>query len=138
MAIVWTADLATGVNKIDDQHKELFRRINTLLDACHLGKGKEELGGTVKFLEDYVVDHFGEEERYMIQYGYPSYAEHKSQHLEFMGNLSTIKEKLDSDGPGLLTVVATNHLLVEWLRVHIRRLDKQLGAFLQEKKVSLV
>ena len=28
-------DLATGVNKIDNQHKELFKRINNLLEACN-------------------------------------------------------------------------------------------------------
>jgi hemerythrin len=32
--------------------------------------------------------------------------------------------------------VATNHMLVEWLRTHIRRLDRELGAFLRGKKVS--
>jgi hypothetical protein len=30
MAIKWTEELATGVSAIDDQHKELFARINTL------------------------------------------------------------------------------------------------------------
>jgi len=38
MAIEWTNDLATGVSEIDYQHKELFRRINSLLDACREGK----------------------------------------------------------------------------------------------------
>lgn len=135
MAIVWTADLATGVNEIDEQHKELFRRINTLLDACRAGKGKEEVQKIIKFLEDYVVVHFGSEEKYMMQYGFPSYAGHKSRHLEFMESLSQIKDTLTAEGPALLTVVATNHMLVEWLRTHIRKLDKELGAFLREKKV---
>ena len=35
MAVTWTDDLATGVNKIDDQHKELFSRINSLLVALY-------------------------------------------------------------------------------------------------------
>lgn len=43
MAIEWTDELATGVNKIDNQHKELFKRINNLLDACNQGKGKDEV-----------------------------------------------------------------------------------------------
>ncbi len=35
MAIEWTMGLSTGVDEIDDQHKELFKRINRLLDACN-------------------------------------------------------------------------------------------------------
>jgi hemerythrin len=138
MAIVWTADLATGVNEIDEQHKELFRRINTLLEACREGKGKEEVHKVIQFLEDYVVVHFGSEEKYMVQYSFPSYAGHKSQHLEFMEKFSQIKATLTAEGPALVTVVATNHMLVEWLRTHIRRLDKELGAYLREKIVSTV
>lgn len=134
MAINWTDDLATGVNQIDNQHKELFSRINALLDACHRGKGKEELDGILQFLEEYVAAHFSEEEKYMVQYGFPAYSGHRSQHLEFIENLAHIKDKLKSAGPGLVTVVATNHLLVEWLRTHIRRLDKALGAFLRGKE----
>jgi hemerythrin len=136
MAILWTSDLATGVNEIDDQHKELFRRINDLLAACHRGRGKDELDGTVKFLEDYVIAHFAEEERYMANCAFPSSAGHKAQHGEFMGNLANIQRKLASDGPSLETVVATNHLLVEWLRTHIKKTDKELGNFLRESKVT--
>lgn len=65
MAIEWTQDLSTGSDEIDNQHKELFRRINSLLDACNQGKGREEIGKTVQFLEDYVITHFSAEEEYM-------------------------------------------------------------------------
>jgi hemerythrin len=132
MAILWTDDLATGVTKIDDQHKELFSRINRLLDACNQGRGKKEIDGVLRFLEDYVETHFSEEEKYMMQYGFPGYAGHKSQHLEFIEKFSEIKRKLDAEGPGLLVVVTTNQLLVDWLKTHIRKLDRELGAFLKE------
>ena len=62
MAIEWTEDLATGVNKIDNQHKELFKRINNLLEACNQGRGKNEVEKVIKFLDDYVIIHFSEEE----------------------------------------------------------------------------
>ena len=136
MAIIWTDDLATGVDEIDEQHRELFRRINSLLESCNQGKGKKEIDGVVRFLEDYVETHFSEEERYMTKYGFPSYSGHKSQHLEFIENLSGIKRKLDEEGPGLVVVVTTNQMLVDWLKAHIRKLDKELGAFLKAKGVS--
>ncbi len=32
MEIQWNDNLATGVEKIDDQHKEIFRRVNRLIN----------------------------------------------------------------------------------------------------------
>jgi len=133
MAIQWTEDLATGSDEIDSQHKELFRRINVLLDACNQGKGKEEVCRVIGFLDDYVVTHFGEEEEYMLKHGYPGYAEHKAKHLEFTNNYVVLKKQVETEGPGLHTVVATNQLVVDWLRSHIRKVDTRLGAFLKTK-----
>ena len=68
----WTNDLSAGVEQIDSQHKELIARINTLLDAMKQGRGRTEVGQTVSFLSDYVATHFGEEEKYMTSFCYPS------------------------------------------------------------------
>jgi hemerythrin len=137
VAILWTPDLATTVDEIDRQHKELFRRINDLLDACNEGRGKEEVQKVIRFLQDYVVTHFGEEERYMEKYKYPQYRDHKVQHKEFMENFSQLKKQFDSEGPGVHVVISTNYIVVDWLRNHIRKVDKALGAFLQDKLVNV-
>ena len=34
----WTNNLATGVPEIDNQHKEIFNRVNKLSAACSEGK----------------------------------------------------------------------------------------------------
>lgn len=136
MAILWTPDLATKVDEIDSQHRELFKRINDLLDACNQGRGKEEVQKVIRFLEEYVVTHFCEEEKYMEKYNYPGYKDHKAQHKEFAENFSQLKKQFDSEGPGVHIVISTNHIVVDWLRTHIRKVDKALGAFLQEKLVT--
>lgn len=133
MAIYWSEDLATGVQIIDDQHKELFSRINALLDACSVGRGKEEVGKVLQFLEEYVASHFSEEETRMQQYGYPGQAYHKSQHDEFRANFADLKKTFDAEGPGVFIVIKTNRVVVDWLSAHIRRVDKALGAFLKDK-----
>lgn len=131
MAIEWTDDLATGVAQIDGQHKELFRRINGLLEACRQGRGKVEVERVIRFLEDYVLEHFSDEESYMTRFSYPAYASHKAQHLEFMDNFFALKTSFETDGAGVHIVVKTNHLVVDWLKNHIRRTDKALGDFLK-------
>lgn len=45
MPIEWTQDLAVGVKIIDEQHKEIFRRVDSLLDACKAGRVRTPLEG---------------------------------------------------------------------------------------------
>ncbi|HBF37238.1 MAG TPA: hemerythrin [Firmicutes bacterium] len=133
MAIEWTEDLAVGVTIIDDQHKELYQRINQLLEACNQSKGREVVGETIKFLEDYVVTHFGQEEEYMQKYNYPDYPKHKGYHTEFIKSFQELKARFDADGPGAHIVIMTNRIVVGWLNSHIRNVDKLLGAYLKDK-----
>jgi hemerythrin len=133
MAIEWTVDLSVGIAEIDEQHKELFKRINQLLEACNQGKGKETVGQTIEFLGNYVLEHFGSEEAQMIKYNYPDYSQHKAYHTEFIKSFSELKAKFEADGPGSHIVIMTNRVVVGWLNSHIRNVDKLFGAYLQTK-----
>lgn len=133
MLVQWTPDLAVGLKEIDEQHKELYSRINQLLEACGQGKGKEVVGDTLKFLEDYIVTHFGNEETYMKRFAYPEYDQHKSQHTFYIKSLNELKEILANEGPGIHLIVSTNSVVVEWLNNHIRQTDIKLAAFLKDK-----
>jgi len=55
MAIQWTENLATGIDTIDEQHKELIVRVNSLLDACQQGKGKLVMTGLLNYCERQVI-----------------------------------------------------------------------------------
>ena len=58
----WTDKLSVGIEIIDTQHKELFLRINDLVAAIKQSVCKYKIGDVVKFLGDYIIFHFGEEE----------------------------------------------------------------------------
>jgi len=133
MAIRWTEDLAVGILEIDNQHKELFQRINVLLEACNQGKGRAEISSTIAFLEDYVHTHFSTEERKQMQTQYPGCAAHMAQHVLFRKNLSAIKRQFEEEGPGIHVIILTNHMVIDWLRNHIRTLDKDFGAYMQSR-----
>ena len=129
----WNEKLAVGIDTIDNQHKELIKRVNALLEACRQGKGKAEIGVVVKFLDDYVITHFSEEEKYMRESDYPGYARHKTEHLEFIATFSELKKEIDRYGPALDLVVKTNRMVVQWLINHISKVDTALGMFLKAK-----
>lgn len=136
MAIEWKEDLAVGIKEIDDQHKELFGKVGALFDACSAGKGKENIDPIIKYLQDYVVLHFGAEEKLMTKYAYSDYTAHKTQHDQFIKDFLNLKENIEKNGVSGLTIVQLNQTLVDWLIKHIRKTDKAFGAFLKEKGVN--
>lgn len=133
MPIKWSENLAVGVGQIDDQHKELFERMNELLESCNQGKGKDAVRPMIGFLEDYVVAHFTAEEKLQKSSGYPQFAAHKAMHTEYLRNVADLKTKLEEHGPTLPFVITVNKTVVEWLSNHIAKVDKELGQYLQSK-----
>ncbi len=133
MTLQFTPDLSTTVGEIDDQHKELFARINGLLAALAQGKGREEISTVVQFLTEYVVFHFGVEERYMAKFGYTSMTQHKAQHELFVKTFTRLKDRLLMEGVTPPLIEDTKQLVVDWLINHIKYSDKALGLFLKRK-----
>lgn len=131
MSIEWREDLATGNVEIDNQHKELFKRFNTLLAACNAGKARNEVGNLLNFLGDYVKSHFATEERLQVKHGYPGYAAHKQQHTEFISDLRNLEQQIATEGAGVSLVIQTNQMIVNWLIGHISKTDKALADFLK-------
>lgn len=131
MGIEWRDYLAVGVDEIDNQHKELFTRFNSLLNACDEGKGDEEVKKLLGFLDDYVATHFRAEEKIQQEYGYPDYLHHKDQHRWFTDELAKLKGQFASQGPALGVVLSTNRFLVNWLIEHISKMDKVLGQYIK-------
>lgn len=58
----FTKNLETGNAMIDREHRELIQAVNRLLDACSEGKGRAFMDETIKFLNNYVNQHFSHEE----------------------------------------------------------------------------
>lgn len=133
MSFIWTPDLSTGVEEIDDQHKELFKRLNALLDACSEQKGKEEIGSYLAFLEDYVVQHFTAEETAMTRAAYPGLAAHQQEHDYFKQRIATIKKEFLDYGATIHVVLLAVRTSGDWLFSHIQKTDRSMGAFLKGK-----
>ena len=132
MTIVWTPDLSVGIEFIDTQHKELFARISNLVAACQEKRGEEIIIETFKFLENYTIEHFGAEESAMQKHSYPQYIFHKSQHEEFIKDIQDLKGGLNKEVDRLFVADRVSNYLVNWLVLHIRKVDKALGIFLKD------
>ncbi|MBI5453674.1 MAG: hemerythrin family protein [Deltaproteobacteria bacterium] len=129
MALIWTTSLATGIEWQDNQHKELFNRINSLIDAMNSGVAAGEVSGLFKFLDTYVRDHFRNEEVAMDKQRYPDAVSHKEQHKKFIENMTRLKNEYQKEQAHKL-IIEARKLLADWFYEHIAKVDKKLGEFL--------
>lgn len=133
MAFVWNKDLATGIEKVDNQHKEIFKQLNLLLDAMDKGKGEEDVREVLAFLEHYVTTHFSEEENYMVEHSYEGFHTQRAEHSQFIHNFYRLKKELLQCGTTLEVVVKTEQTLGNWLMNHIKVEDKKMALALRKK-----
>jgi hemerythrin len=133
MSIGWSHELATGVAAIDNQHKEIFKRVDSLAAACSDGRGKDEVLRLLLFLEEYVKEHFAAEERLQMRHAYPEYVDHKSQHTRFMADVARLTAEFRAEGATLSLVIMTNRTLTSWLVQHITKTDMEFARYLREQ-----
>lgn len=130
MNMTWSEDLALGVARIDQQHRELFQQFEVILEACRQGQGRSRLVELHQFLADYVERHFADEEALMRAKGYPRLAEHLDQHAAFRAHMASLSAILAVQGPSIALLVETNQKVMHWLAEHIRKADRALAAHL--------
>jgi hemerythrin len=129
MALMWTDALAVGVPEIDEQHRELFRRVDRLLEAG-LGTDAGEVSRMLAFLDEYVATHFEWEERFMREARYPGYAAHQAEHAQFVEQLRTLDREQADRGMTPDLAGRLNHMVGDWLRSHVGVTDKAVGRFI--------
>jgi len=132
MSFEWSENLATGIVDIDNQHKEIFKQLNVLLDAMDKGKGKEEVGQVLAFLEKYIATHFRDEERYMREREYDGLSLQRAEHSQFIKDFYRLKSVLLKSGDTLDVVVKVEQALGNWLMNHIKIEDKKMAVALKE------
>ena len=131
MALSWDPTLVTGVPAIDQQHQQLFERLDALLHAIRRGSSRDEVGRTLSFLFDYVQTHFAAEEGLMHDTSYPGYPEHKAEHEAFARELDALQAEYRRDGPSPSLVLRVNGRFTAWLRDHVHRVDRALADHLR-------
>jgi len=131
--ITWDRNLETGNEEIDGQHRELFHRIDKLLAASREKRSREEVGQTLTFLGDYVVQHFGAEERMMGAAAYPDLEAHRAEHARFVQEFGILYREFKAEGPTTLFIIRVGNRVTNWLREHIYRTDRQLVEYLRQR-----
>ena len=128
--IVWDDSIATGIELIDNQHKELIALINRLNSAMQQGKGKAVVGEILEEVGRYATYHFGEEEALFEKYGYPEIEDHKAVHRDLLGQANDFIERFQSGQIGMSQDLF--FFLKDWLVNHIKGVDYRYVPFMKE------
>lgn len=130
--IVWNDAMQTGVSYIDAQHKELIEHFNALYTAIEQGKGREETGKLLDFLQFYAQWHFEREEHCMEAYQCPAAAANSAAHRYFVRRFDWLYEQYQQSDVDARIVQDTLAELETWVVNHIVKIDTRLGACMHD------
>lgn len=120
-----------GIDEIDEQHRDLIRRVGQLNDALRTDTSHERINQMFDDLLVATTEHFETESRYMTEYQYPEQYVHEMEHAHLVNEAIHLKSQFEHGGE-LLALQS----LKDWLLNHINYSDRSLGAFLAERGVT--
>ena len=131
MEVAWNDRSDTGIQVIDEQHRELFRVVERLRLAVQGGMD----WGTVQSLVEQLVAcserHFATEETCMSRFGYPDLAQHQAEHASMLESLRELLLKVQGSDQTLVLMAPT--FMEGWLRHHISDGDFGFLTFLKSR-----
>lgn len=125
-AFVWRDRYRLGVDEMDDEHKILIEKINTLVSGINEGQALASLKKAFTDLADYTTEHFRDEENFMASIGYPQLPNHKIIHRKLLDQVAAFGSRFDDGSLNTSELVA---FLNDWLIKHILGVDMRYAEF---------
>jgi len=114
----WDDSYCVGVDKVDAQHKLLFKILNDFVKEIN-NADHDEMTALIKALLNYSDYHFKMEENYLREH--PAIEDHKSKHQLYISKILSLQQDLEN---GKNVSKDMLDFLVSWLRQHILKTDK--------------
>lgn len=134
----WDDSLSLGIDKLDLQHRELFRigrDIEQLLLIHCIGVTEQQLMTILYELRDFITYHFYEEEALMKKIHYPDIQKHIQEHKNFSKYINGIDYTALCASPYVGLKELRDHL-VKWIFEHLVAEDQLLGNYYKVSKVK--
>ena len=122
----WRDDYATGVQRIDEDHKMIFKMAEDFRSALDEGRGGTVYAVLLDALRLYCDGHFGFEEQCMETYRCPVAQRNKEAHVGFLETLSGFKQRYAASGYDRTDARRLVDTVDQWLDNHICRIDIHL------------
>jgi hemerythrin len=132
--IVWEERLSVGIQKLDQQHKELIKTINSLIEKENFDDDSEAIAEALDRMTRYADYHFKTEEQLMREHGYPDYASQEREHTEFKTKTANFCIDAIAQKQALPRELLT--YLRNWVTHHILETDMKYKAYFKEKGIT--
>ena len=132
--IEWTDAISVGIKEFDTHHQKLLDLVNDLHAAMRSGDDPGKANLALADLLSYTRHHFEAEEKVMAAHEFPGLEEHRKRHRDLIEEVADLKASADA-GEAVVTMKLLNFLR-QWLIDHIRGMDREYTAFLQDKGVE--
>ena len=132
--VSWNESLSTGIEMIDDQHKQLIALTNQLFHACTRGGDKREavFKEVMSRMVEYVRIHFTTEQDLIQKIKYPNYAEHKSEHDNLIMRILESSRVYNDGNKNVPNDFVKS--LKDWIFSHIGHSDRMYAIFFADQK----
>ncbi len=132
-------DLQLIFSNIEVQHKDIDEAVKNIYEACTKPKDKEVILKLIYTLDKYVTEHFKDEEYLAEIVGFPKLEYLKKDHEYFRAVYYRLRyhyNYYDENAKDYKYIcMFAIHLaktLEEWLKFHLKTLDRELMEYLQE------
>jgi hemerythrin len=129
----WREEHRIGIDALDFEHQDLFRRIDELLDDFARREERAEIEACLGEIHARMAAHFALEEKFMRDRGYADYAEHRAQHDRFLDDFVVAMAEFEND-PGACASETLEHDLKRWILDHVLTADKRMSAMTRSQK----
>jgi hemerythrin len=118
----WQEIYSVGVERLDNQHKNLFSIANRFHAAYERGESRGVLAAIFNEMMEYTAQHFADEERMMRECNYADYDRHKAHHEKLVNLVLGYKRQFDIEQPGV--EMAAMNFIKTWLTGHVLGMDR--------------
>lgn len=126
----FTEDCMTGIDMIDEEHKQLFEIINQLVDTLDSDKysvNQGEVEDYIQYFIEYGKNHFAHEEEWMEKHHDPELQKQRFAHQFFMNKMQSIDLMGLDDEEKRPIIKDLLVYMIKWLYGHILNSDTLIG-----------
>jgi hemerythrin-like metal-binding protein len=125
-AVQWSDTYALGVAQMDATHHEFIALLNAVVDAAD----EQVLDALDRFIA-HTVEHFGQEDRWMAETGFPPLHCHTAEHGNVLGIMREVRGMVAGGRTEIGRVLARE--MAPWFDIHAASMDAALASWLRGK-----
>ncbi|MDE7429596.1 MAG: hemerythrin family protein [Lachnospiraceae bacterium] len=124
----WNKRFNIGVDSIDNAHRKLFSIVRKLIHLSNYeNNGQWACAEGIKFFKNYAIEHFTDEEAYMLSIGYDDYEIHKRLHDDMRyKTLPALDKDLAESNYSQESIQHFLGICLGWLTSHIMIADRAI------------